>query len=265
MRKILSLLLAAALLLLALAGCSQTQKEEPLPESIEINFFYNDFYDMFNTQLEDVKDKYPYDLQAYNVFQASASDKMYTVLEGLGYPEELISSLTYPILTINGKDGVVTVKAEKKIVLDVREAFLTAGEDLFENGRGVYDPLEERTVAQQLEDYPLEKGSATAVYFYRLTCEECIQTEEEFMDTLPEQVEADGKSYPLQVVRINTRSGSNNEILQAFFEAYQVPEEDQMVPIVFTSQGYLAGYEDITQNLLPQLEAGAGLNFQYPG
>ena len=47
--------------------------------------------------------------------------------------------------------------------------------------------------------------------------------------------------------------------------AYQVPEEDQMVPIVFTSQGYLAGYEDITQNLLPQLEAGAGLNFQYPG
>lgn len=70
MRKILSLLLAAALLLLALAGCSQAQEEEPLPESIEINFFYNepcgachdqinDFYDMFNTQLEDVKDKYP--------------------------------------------------------------------------------------------------------------------------------------------------------------------------------------------------------------
>ena len=107
MRKILSLLLAAALLLLALAGCSQAQKEEPLPESIEINFFYNepcgachdqinDFYDMFNTQLEDVKDKYPYDLQAYNVFQASASDKMYTVLEGLGYPEDQLPHLPHP-------------------------------------------------------------------------------------------------------------------------------------------------------------------------
>ena len=197
MRKILSLLLAAALLLLALAGCSQAQEEEPLPESIEINFFYNepcgachdqinDFYDMFNTQLEDVKDKYPYDLQAYNVFQASASDKMYTVLEGLGYPEELISSLTYPILTINGKAYLGTDSIQESL----REAFLTAGEDLFENGRGVYNPLEERTVAQQLEDYPLEKGSATVVYFYRLTCEECIQTEEEFMDSLPEQVEA---------------------------------------------------------------------------
>ena len=41
MRKILSLLLAA-LLLLALKGCSQAQEEEPLPESIEINFFYNE-------------------------------------------------------------------------------------------------------------------------------------------------------------------------------------------------------------------------------
>ena len=132
MRKILSLLLAAVLLLLALAGCSQAQKEEPLPESIEINFFYNepcgachdqinDFYDMFNTQLEDVKDKYPYDLQAYNVFQASASDKMYTVLEGLGYPEELISSLTYPILTINGAADTVVDPASGKTVVEAAQ------------------------------------------------------------------------------------------------------------------------------------------------
>lgn len=223
MRKILSLLLAAALLLLALAGCSQAQEEEPLPESIEINFFYNepcgachdqinDFYDMFNTQLEDVKDKYPYDLQAYNVFQASASDKMYTVLEGLGYPEELISSLTYPILTINGK----------AYLGDRLHPGVAAGGVPHRRGglvrkrpRRVRPPggAHRGPAAGGL---PLEKGSATVVYFYRLTCEECIQTEEEFMDTLPEQVEVDGKSYPLQVVRINTRSGSNNEILQAF-------------------------------------------------
>ena len=37
MRKILSLLLAAVLLLLALAGCSQAQKEEPLPEALKSN------------------------------------------------------------------------------------------------------------------------------------------------------------------------------------------------------------------------------------
>ena len=37
-----------------------------------------------------------------------------------------------------------------------------------------------------------------------------------------------------------------------------------MVPIIFIAQGYLAGYEDITENLLSELEAGAGLNFQYP-
>ena len=49
MRKILSLLLAVVLLLLALAGCSQAQEEEPLPESIEINFFYNEPCGIFTT------------------------------------------------------------------------------------------------------------------------------------------------------------------------------------------------------------------------
>lgn len=270
MRRYLSLLLAW-LLLLGAAGCSPA-REEPLPESIEINFFYNEpcaachdtingFYDLFNQELEGVKDLYPYDLEAYNVFQATAADRMHKVLEGLGYPEELISSLTFPILTINGKAYL----GMDAIGESLKEAFLTAGEDLFVNGRGVYDPLEERSVSQQLEDYPLEKGAATVVYFYRLTCQECVDTEEALLGALPETVETDGKSYPLQVVRINTRSGSNGEILQAFFEAYQVPEEDQMVPIVFTAQGYLAGIEDITRQLLPQLEAGAGLGFQYPG
>ena len=102
------------------------------------------------------------------------------------------------------------------------------------------------------------------VYFYRLTCQECVETEEDLINALPQEVTVDGTAYPVQVVKINTRSGSNGDILQAFFQAYQVPEEDQMVPIVFTTQGYLAGYEDITASLLSQLEAGAGLDFQYP-
>ena len=54
MRKILSLLLAVVLLLLALAGCSQAQEEEPLPESIEINFFYNEPCGACHDQINDI-------------------------------------------------------------------------------------------------------------------------------------------------------------------------------------------------------------------
>ena len=273
MNRLLSLLMILLLLAASLAGCNQApqQEEEPAPESVEMNFFYNepcgachdqinDFYDFFNEELADVKDQYPYDLKAYNVFQEADELKMNETLEALGYTEEIIHTLTFPILTCNGKVYLGT----DSIKSSLREAYLTAGEDLFVYNRGVYDPLKKETLAQQLEDYPLEKGSATIVYFHRLTCEECLQTEADFLDSLPETVTVEGKEYPLQMVKINTRSGSNGDILQAFFDKYQVPEEDQMVPIIFTAQGYLAGYEAITENLLPELESGAGLDFQYP-
>ena len=274
MNRLLSLLMTLLLLTTALSGCTQaqqTQDDEPAPESVEINFFYNepcgachdqinDFYDFFGEELADVKDLYPYELNAYNVFQDSDEEKMNETLEALGYTEEIIHTLTFPIMTCNGKVYLGIDSIEDSL----REAYLTAGEDLFVYDRGVYDPLKEETLAQQLEDYPLDKGSASIVYFHRLTCEECIQTEEDFLNSLPETITVDGKEYPLQMVTINTRSGSNGDILQAFFDTYQVPEEDQMVPIIFIAQGYLAGYEDITENLLSELEAGAGLNFQYP-
>ena len=74
----------------------------------------------------------------------------------------------------------------------------------------------------------------------------------------------EGASYPQQVVRINTRSGRNDEVIQAFFAMYGVPEEEQMVPIVFTARGYLAGYDAISADLVRELEAGAGLGMEYP-
>ena len=60
------------------------------------------------------------------------------------------------------------------------------------------------------------------------------------------------------------RAGRKTEILQAFFEMYEVPLEDQMVPIVFTARGYLAGYEAISSGLYTEMEQGAGLWMKYP-
>ena len=45
---------------------------------------------------------------------------------------------------------------------------------------------------------------------------------------------------------------------------YEVPLEDQMVPIVFTARGYLAGYEAISSGLYTEMEQGAGLGMKYP-
>lgn len=255
------------LLWMGLSGCAQEEPEQP--EKIEIHFFYNEpcatcdgtkeFFRVVKEELGDISDQYPYEIYPHNVFQTSAAQDRDIILKKLGYEQEVINSLTYPIMTMNGK----VYLGMDSISQSLREAYLTAGEDLFVYDRGVFDPAKKQSLKQLLSSYKLEKGSSSIVYFYRTVCEECIRTEE-VIDSLPETVTVDGKSYPQQVIRINTRSGRNNEVIQAFFAMYEVPEEEQMVPIVFTAQGYLAGYESISSGLLQELEAGAGLNLKYP-
>lgn len=153
-------------------------------------------------------------VSVYNVFRKEDAQIRDSELKKLGFQEELAGSLTYPIMTVNGNIYFGT----DSIRSSIREAYLTAGEDLFVYGRGVYDPTKNETLKQQLEDYKLEKGSSSVVYFYRTVCEECIRTSGEVLDLFPETVVVDGVSYPQQIIRINTRSGRNTEILQAFLK-----------------------------------------------
>ena len=267
MHRVLTCFLSV-LLLFGFSGCAKAEPEQP--ENVEIHFFYNqpcascdgtkELFEIVSEELEDVSDLYPYYVSVYNVFRKEDAQIRDSELKKLGFQEELAGSLTYPIMTLNGNIyfGIDSIRSS------IREAYLTAGEDLFVYGRGVYDPTEKLTLKQQLADYKLEKGSSSVVYFYRSVCEECIKTSEEVLDSFPETVVVDGTSYPQQIIKINTRSGRNTEILQAFFDKYEVPLEDQMVPIVFTAQGYLAGYDAISSDLYPEMEKGAGLGMKYP-
>ncbi len=271
MKKWITLLLITCL---CLTGCTpnvtSARASEAMPDKIEIRYYYNqpcatcddvgEFVDLFNEKLGDDKDRYPYELLTYNTFHEGDKDSFDKEMERLGVGSDILDSLTGPVLTMNGKAYFGT----EEIGRSLREAYLTAGEDLFLLGRGVYDPLEEKTYAELLASYLIQENAAVCVYFHRIGCPECVELNADFMDGLPERITVGEKEYPLQIIKINTRSGRNGEVIRGFFEAYNVPEEDQMVPIVFTAKGYFAGYDAITANLLESLENGDGLNFTYP-
>lgn len=260
--------LMLCVLIALFSGCSKA--ETPAPETIVINYFYDEpcascdrldeFWEILSEELQGVDDTFPYTVHTYNIFKTDAAATRDAVFAGLGYDEQQIRGLAYPILTINGS----VLSGHGEIRDSIREACLTAGEDLFLYDRGVYDPTEEQTPEQLLAAFPVDPDASTVVYFYRTVCEECVQTGREVIDLLPETVEPNGESVRQDVLRINTRSGQNAAVIRAFFEAYQVPPEDQMVPIVFTANGYLAGYEDISASLLSEIEQGGGLRFQMP-
>ena len=85
-----------------------------------------------------------------------------------------------------------------------------------------------------------------------------------FIESLPQTVAVEGEQVKVNLIRLNSREDNNRERIYALFEAYGVPEDDQMVPIVFFRDGYLAGGSSIEENMLLWLEEGRGNGFAFP-
>jgi hypothetical protein len=259
-RKITPVLLALVLG----AGCGGKTGQDPepsplreaeLPDRVDLYYFYEElcqscdgaaeFDAIAETQMADVRDRYPYAIHRINVFLRGNQDLYQELTDSLGLDR---SALELPLLIAGGR----VFSGNEGIAKNLREAFLTAGEDLFVYKR-VYNPKEKKTGNRLFADYSIQPDHVSLVYFYRISCEECGKVSP-FINSLPEDIMVDGKAVPLDIIRINTRSGNNAERIAAFFDQYQVPDGDRMVPIVFLAGTYLAGYEAITANLIPRLE-----------
>ena len=255
-----------ALCLLALcllcACVAQAEEAAVLPEEIDIYFFHDtacgscdgteEFYAAFQSELGTSPLAYPYKLMTYNVFKTDGQAKYQQVLQEYGLAQ---IPGDFPVMIVYSK----VFSGMDSIIKNLREAFLTAGEDIFEK-RSVYLPGRD---AQRppFEELPAASEAITILYFYRLTCEECGRTGP-VIRALPESVEVAGKAVPVQLLNYNTRSGRNGDKLRLLFEAYEVPSEDQMVPILFIGDHYLAGYDAIASQLQPLLAQSVGVGIR---
>lgn len=232
-----------------------------LPDKVEMYYFYDelcgscDGTEAFDAIAEEamagIRDAYPYEIYRVNVYSSAGKEQYEAICEEMGLDPQ---TLSLPLLIAGGR----VFQGDETIARNMGEAFLVAGEDLFVN-ETVYNPARKKTGAALFDDYTVDEEAITVVYFYRITCEECQQTAP-VIDGLPETT---ANGVPLDVIRINTRSGNNSERINAFFEEYAVPDGDRMVPIVFTRDGYFAGYEAIEGGLASTLET-VGPGFVFP-
>ena len=200
-------------------------------------------------ELAGVRDTYPYEIRTVNVFGKEGRALWQQEAAGYGIDP---AEIELPVLLAGGK----MFQGETKIRENLREAYLTAGEDLFVYEKP-YQPGPKKTGAALFEDIQFDSAALTLVYFYRAVCEECGQTAP-LIDALPKTTAA---GLPVNVIRLNTRSGDNAERIAAFFAAYAVPDEDRKVPIVFTGNGYLSGFDAIEAGLPSSLSARSGFAF----
>lgn len=254
MRRMLPLLLALLLCLAPLA-----RAEEP---RLALYYFYEELcgscdgaeaFDVMAAEaLSGVRELYPYDLYRVNVYTTTGEARYADVCAEMGIDPGL---LTLPVLIAGGR----VFQGDEAIAANLREAYLVAGEDMFVNDTP-YNPAQKKTGAALFDDYAADPDAVTVVYFYRITCEECIQTAP-LIDALPETVVIDGVERTVSIVRINTRSGNNGERVTAFFNGYDVPNDARMVPIAFTAGAYFAGHDAIAEGLVPALTE---VGFSYP-
>ena len=223
-----------------------------LPEKIDSYFFYEELcqschedIERFTSILQEKlplaeRNQYPNNFQILNIFETHGRQEYEQITNDMGIVREL---LEVPLLIMGGR----IFQGYDSISTNVREAYLTAAEDLYVNKKP-YNPRTRKTGDQLFDDYTANPDNVTLVYFYRIVCPECAQVTP-IIDALSDTVIVNGRQRPLDIIRVNTRSGNNGERVSAFFEAWQVPDKDRMVPIIFFSDSYLAGFDAISSGL----------------
>ncbi len=96
-------------------------------------------------------------------------------------------------------------------------------------------------------------------YVYVPACESCAKVKQ-YLNTLPERLpvrEGSEKDAPVEIERIDLTS--NLDQVQQLFDAYAVPDEDRIAPIVFLTDRYIAGGDAILEELPAALTAGEAL------
>lgn len=100
-------------------------------------------------------------------------------------------------------------------------------------------------------------GEILVRYFDTVACESCEKADQA-VEELPKSVEIDGETYSVTVEQYSVAEGDNAEKLTALFEQYEVPKDEQRVPILFVGSRYLSGEKEIcgeTTALLSSREA----------
>lgn len=265
--KVRYILLSSILLILTVFGVSCRQvAEEELPDHLDVYYFYDNicgscdeegpFIDLFNEQVGTAKDTYPSNMHLVNIFNDGGMDYFERICSDYGLDP---AEYDFPLLLLGGKAYVGTETIEKSL----KEAYLVAAEDLFVNQKP-YNPGSALADEALFADIEISEDKVPMIYFYRLVCPACIEIAP-MLDELPEAIERNGQSKAIDFIRYNTRSGDNGKRIISLFEAYDVPDEDRKVPIIFLADSYLVGSEAIQAELMDKLNDNFDQTMLLPG
>lgn len=226
----------------------------------------DDFFAVVSDTISPIKQEYPYEIAVYNTFRAEDKKRFEKRLQELMLKETdvslpaliMISEDSEALVCLSGLDEIKekledTLKqAAKPEQFVSSEAALESDEkteaaSLTENENQDHMQVSSSDWKEQLREAVSKDKSTDSVilYFSTVSCTDCSEVK----SLLKKMTEEQTAKKPLVIHEFNIAEGDNVVLLQKLFSIYDVAVEEQQVPIVFFSGGYLSGAKAVTQEL----------------
>ena len=228
----------------------------------------DDFFAVVSETITPLKEEYPYEIAVYNTFRAEDKQRFEKRLQELGLKEAEVS---LPALITISEDSVATVclsgldEIREKLADTLKQAaqaeqsgsteVISESDEQIEIGTVTQEETENQTETQsslndwkeQLREAVSEDKSTDSVilYFSTVSCTDC----NEVKTLLKKLTDQQTTENPLVIHEFNIAEGDGVVLVQKLFSLYNVPSDEQQVPIVFFNGGYLSGAKAVTDGL----------------
>ena len=228
----------------------------------------DDFFAVVSETITPLKEEYPYEIAVYNTFRAEDKQRFEKRLQELGLKEAEVS---LPALITVSEDSVATVclsgldEIKEKLADTLKQAaqaeqsvsteVISESDEQIETGTVTQAETENQTETQSAQiDWKEQLREAVSgdkstdsviLYFSTVSCTDCNEVKTLLQKLTDEQT----AENPLVIHEFNIAEGDGVVLVQKLFSLYNVPSDEQQVPIVFFNGGYLSGAKAVTNNL----------------
>ena len=102
--------------------------------------------------------------------------------------------------------------------------------------------------------------------FTTYSCDSCAAVEQYVNNSVKDEYTIKQRNETIvsrvRVIDCNILTAENLELLTQLIKQYEVPSEEQQVPILFYKSGYLSGKLAIIKGIVPKIEDGSAIGFQ---
>lgn len=208
--------------------------ENPCASCNEEDEIYEIFKDTFSVEERQNLD---YQLNTYNVFQSANMEVYEERLREYGLEKNQVE---LPVLRVGTQwiSGYDEIEANLRDVLMGGEEISVPGQES-ETDRDSGDALKKSLDSLKSRGY--EKEQQVMVLFTTYSCKDCQQVKD--------YIERENLSGEAEILELNIAEDNWVEVVQAFFQEYQVEDSQRSVPILFYGDSFLSGAEEIQKGI----------------